>query len=102
MMVYLMHEQNATPQLRFMRLREVERASGLSRSTIHELIRRRELPKPIKLTSKGKASFWQATASAGIDPGIYKLRSWHGLSRSVTGEQLKVWLQPAIKRGLVH
>jgi hypothetical protein len=43
---------------------------------------------------------WQVTASAGFKNG-FRLRTWHWLSRAVTGSQLKCWLNPAIERGLV-
>ena len=43
---------------------------------------------------------WQVTASAGFKEG-FRLRTWHWLSRALTGSQLKCWLHPAIERGLV-
>jgi hypothetical protein len=43
---------------------------------------------------------WQVTASAGFKDG-FRLRTWHWLSRPLTGSQLKCWLHPAIERGLV-
>jgi hypothetical protein len=43
---------------------------------------------------------WQVTASAGFKEG-FRLRTWHWLSRPLTGSQLKCWLHPAIERGLV-
>jgi hypothetical protein len=43
---------------------------------------------------------WQVTASAGFKDG-FRLRTWHWLSRPLTGLQLKCWLNPAIERGLV-
>jgi hypothetical protein len=43
---------------------------------------------------------WQVTGSAGLKDG-FRLRTWHWLSRAVTGAQLKCWLNPAIERGLV-
>jgi len=43
---------------------------------------------------------WQVTASAGFKDG-FRLRTWHWLSRALTGSQLKCWLNPAIQRGLV-
>jgi hypothetical protein len=44
--------------------------------------------------------FWQVSAGAGFDPG-FRLRTWHWLNHPVTGAQLKIWLNPAIERGLV-
>jgi hypothetical protein len=44
--------------------------------------------------------FWQVTGSAGFKDG-FRLRTWHWLSRAVTGAQLKCWLSPAIERGLI-
>ena len=43
---------------------------------------------------------WQVTGSAGFKEG-FRLRTWHWLSRALTGLQLKCWLNPAIERGLV-
>ena len=43
---------------------------------------------------------WQVTGSAGFKDG-FRLRTWHWLSRALTGLQLKCWLNPAIERGLV-
>jgi hypothetical protein len=43
---------------------------------------------------------WQITGSAGFKDG-FRLRTWHWLSRALTGSQLKCWLHPAIERGLV-
>jgi hypothetical protein len=43
---------------------------------------------------------WQVTASAGFKEG-FRLRTWHWLSRALTGSQLKCWLRPAIERGLI-
>jgi hypothetical protein len=43
---------------------------------------------------------WQVTGSAGFKDG-FRLRTWHWLSRALTGLQLKCWLRPAIERGLV-
>jgi hypothetical protein len=44
--------------------------------------------------------FWQISASAGFKPG-FRLRTWHWLDHPTTGSELKIWLAPAIKRGLV-
>jgi hypothetical protein len=46
------------------------------------------------------ACFWQVTAGGGIDDG-FRLRTWHWLDRPATGAELKVWLRPALERGLV-
>jgi hypothetical protein len=43
---------------------------------------------------------WQVTGSAGFKEG-FRLRTWHWLSRALTGSELKCWLNPAIERGLV-
>jgi hypothetical protein len=43
---------------------------------------------------------WQITGSAGLKDG-FRLRTWHWLSKALTGSQLKCWLHPAIERGLV-
>ena len=43
---------------------------------------------------------WQVTGSAGFKDG-FRLRTWHWLSRALTGAQLKCWLNPAIERGMV-
>jgi prophage regulatory protein len=45
-----------------LRRRAVEEVTGLSRSTIYELMSRGEFPRPIKLT--GKAVAWPETAIA--------------------------------------
>jgi hypothetical protein len=44
--------------------------------------------------------FWQVSAGAGFNYG-FRLRTWHWLNCPVTGGELKVWLHPAIERGLV-
>jgi hypothetical protein len=44
--------------------------------------------------------FWQVSAGAGYNPG-FRLRTWHWLNHPVTGDELKIWLKPAIERGLV-
>jgi hypothetical protein len=46
------------------------------------------------------STFWQVSAGAGHNPG-FRLRTWHWLNHPVTGAELKVWLHPAIERGLV-
>ncbi len=43
---------------------------------------------------------WQVSASAGFKSG-WRLRTWHWLDHPCTGEELKVWLAPAIERQLV-
>ncbi len=43
---------------------------------------------------------WQVTASAAFKPG-WRLRTWHWLSQSCTGAELKTWLRPLIRRGMV-
>ena len=44
--------------------------------------------------------FWQVSAGAGFNPG-FRLRTWHWLAAPVTGAELKVWLHPAIERGVL-
>jgi hypothetical protein len=44
--------------------------------------------------------FWQVSAGAGFNPG-FRLRTWHWLNHPTTGAELKIWLKPAIDRGLV-
>ncbi len=56
----------------------------------------RRLPPAFRDVSCG----WQVSASAGFKPG-WRLRSWHWLDHPCTGEELKVWLKPAIDRNLV-
>jgi hypothetical protein len=56
----------------------------------------RRLPPAFRTVS----CLWQITASAGFKDG-FRLRTWHWLSRALTGAQLKCWLNPAIERGLV-
>jgi hypothetical protein len=56
----------------------------------------RRLPPAFRTVS----CLWQITASAGFKGG-FRLRTWHWLSRALTGSQLKCWLNPAIERGLV-
>ena len=56
----------------------------------------RRLPPPFRAVS----CFWQISASAGFMPG-FRLRTWHWLDRPLTGDQVKTWLAPAIRRGLV-
>jgi hypothetical protein len=43
---------------------------------------------------------WQVSASAGFKPG-FRLRTWHWLDHPTSGHELKVWLAPAITRGMV-
>jgi hypothetical protein len=56
----------------------------------------RRLPPAFRTVS----CLWQVTASAGFKDG-FRLRTWHWLSRALTGAELKCWLNPAIERGLV-
>jgi hypothetical protein len=44
--------------------------------------------------------FWQVSAGAGFNDG-FRLRTWHWLNCPVTGDELKIWLRPAIEDGLV-
>jgi hypothetical protein len=44
--------------------------------------------------------FWQVSAGAGFNEG-FRLRTWHWLNHPTTGGELKIWLRPAIERGLV-
>lgn len=49
-------------QLRtILRRKEVEKALGVSRSTIYRLVDSGELPPPIKLTANGRSSGWLST-----------------------------------------
>ena len=52
----------STPNHKHLRRRAVEAMTGLSRSTIYELMSRGEFPRPIKLT--GKAVAWSEHAVA--------------------------------------
>jgi hypothetical protein len=61
---------------------------------VHACLRR--LPPAFRDVSCG----WQVSASAGFKPG-WRLRTWHWLDRPCTGDELKVWLAPAIDRNLV-
>ncbi len=56
----------------------------------------RRLPPAFRDVSCG----WQVSASAGFKPG-WRLRSWYWLDHPCTGEELKIWLKPAIDRNLV-
>jgi hypothetical protein len=56
----------------------------------------RRLPPPFRNVS----CFWQVSAGAGFNPG-FRLRTWHWLDAPVIGDELKIWLKPAIERGLV-
>jgi hypothetical protein len=44
--------------------------------------------------------FWQVSAGAGFNDG-FRLRTWHWLNHPLTGDEIKVWLKPAIEDGLV-
>ena len=46
------------------------------------------------------ACVWQVTASAGFKPG-WRLRTFHLLDRPVISKQLKMWVKPAVDRGLL-
>jgi hypothetical protein len=56
----------------------------------------RRLPPPFRDVS----CFWQVSAGAGFNHG-FRLRTWHWLNTAITGEELKVWLKPAIGRVMV-
>jgi hypothetical protein len=56
----------------------------------------RRLPRQFRDAS----CFWQVSAGAGFNPG-FRLRTWHWLDYPVTGADLKVWLKPALDRGIV-
>jgi hypothetical protein len=49
---------------------------------------------------RGCSCIWQISASAGFKPG-FRLRTWHWLDHPTTGAELKTWLAPAIRRGMV-
>lgn len=44
--------------------------------------------------------FWQISASAGFKSG-YRLRLWYWLDHPTTGEEMRVWVKPALDRELV-
>ena len=48
------------PHLRYIRRHEVEKLTGLSRSTIYDLMGKGQFPRPVKLT--GKAVGWPESA----------------------------------------
>jgi hypothetical protein len=56
----------------------------------------RRLPPAFRDVSCG----WQVSASGGFKSG-WRLRTWHWLDHPCTGDELKVWLKPAIDRNLV-
>ena len=43
---------------------------------------------------------WQISASAGFKPG-FRLRTWHILDKPLTGEDLKLWCEPIIRRRIL-
>jgi prophage regulatory protein len=45
---------------RFLRLPAVMEATGYSRSTVYEKVKRGKLPRPVKLDPDGKAVGWRA------------------------------------------
>ena len=44
--------------------------------------------------------FWQVSAGAGFNEG-FRLRTWHWLDTPIMGNELKIWLKPAIIRNMV-
>lgn len=50
------HTQPTPPQFRLIRMKEVIQKTGLSKSSIYDLIARNQLPKPVRLSPAGGRS----------------------------------------------